>query len=116
MIWIIARKKENVCLNDLMNGISNLFPDDFIHFTAPSTPITVKIDRTQIEQVLINLIKNAIEACDGRSNPSIGIKASGAGKGAATIEVSDNGPGILPDVLDKIFIPFFTTKEKGSGI
>ena len=108
--------KENVCLNDLMNGISNLFPDDFIHFTAPSTPITVKVDRTQIEQVLINLIKNAIEACDGRSNPSIGIKASGAGKGAATIEVSDNGPGILPDVLDKIFIPFFTTKENGSGI
>ena len=108
--------KRTVCLNDLMNGISNLFPDNFIHFQIPLTPIYVKIDRIQIEQVLINLIKNAIEACAEIDNPSIHIKAYAIGKGAMTIEVSDNGPGILPDVLDKVFVPFFTTKEKGSGI
>ncbi len=108
--------KKKVCLNDLLKEISNLFPDEFIHFAIPPTPITVKIDRTQIEQVLINLIKNAIEACAERENPHIQIEVSVSGKGDISIAVSDNGPGILPDVLDKIFIPFFSTKEKGSGI
>ena len=113
---IPAPVKEKICLNELLGEISNLFPDNFIHFEIPSNPIIVKIDRIQIEQVLINLIKNAIEASAESDNPSIQIKISPSEKGAVKITVSDNGPGILPDVIDKIFIPFFTTKEKGSGI
>ena len=73
-------------------------------------------DEELLEQVIINLIKNAIHALDGSPNPQITIKGYLNKRGRVTIQVIDNGEGILPEVLDKIFIPFFTTKPKGSGI
>ncbi len=73
-------------------------------------------DTKLIEQVLINLIKNAIHALEGRKNPTISLKSHFNKRGRVTIQVTDNGQGILKEVLDKIFIPFFTTKPKGSGI
>lgn len=79
-----------------------------------STDILLRIDRNQIEQVLINLVKNAVEACSQVENPEIRIEASVTD--VVTISVSDNGPGILPQVMEQIFIPFFTTKDGGSGI
>lgn len=69
-----------------------------------------------IEQVLINLIQNAIHALENREDGKIRVKGFMNKRGRVTLQVSDNGPGILPEVLDKIFIPFFTTKQKGSGI
>ncbi len=69
-----------------------------------------------VEQILINLIKNSIHALKGRQNPRIILEAYMNELGRIVITVSDNGPGILTDVLDKIFIPFFTTKPSGSGI
>lgn len=74
------------------------------------------IDENLIEQVIINLVKNASQALDGKVTPRIEIKGFRNKRGRVTIQVSDNGQGILPEVLDKIFIPFFTTKPKGSGI
>ncbi len=73
-------------------------------------------DEQLIEQVLINLVKNAIHAIEGRESPEIEMKAFLNRRGKITIQITDNGAGILPEVLDKIFIPFFSTKPQGSGI
>ena len=113
---IPAPIKEKVCLADLFNCIAELIPNDYISFAQPAPQISIKIDRNQIEQVLINIIKNAIEACEYIDSPQIQIESFVSDSGTVSILVSDNGPGILPDVMDKIFIPFFTTKEHGSGI
>ena len=113
---IPAPVKEKVTLAELFNGIAELIPNDYISFAQPAPQISIKADRTQIEQVLINIIKNAIEACAEVHSPQIQVKSSVSETGTVSITVSDNGPGILPNVLDKIFIPFFTTKENGSGI
>lgn len=113
---IPAPVKEKVSLAELFNGIAELIPNDYISFAQPAPQISIKADRTQMEQVLINIIKNAIEACAEVPSPQIQVKSSVSETGTVSITVSDNGPGILPNVLDKIFIPFFTTKENGSGI
>jgi len=75
------------------------------------------LDRSQIEQVLINLLKNASEACMEQAHPEVIITTHhDPEKQIFFLSVSDNGSGILPEVLDKIFVPFFTTKPTGSGI
>ena len=78
--------------------------------------LELSADERLIQQVLINLLKNAIYANEGRPYAKIMLKAYINKRGRVVIEVTDNGPGILPDVLDKIFIPFFTTKTTGSSI
>ncbi|GAO28195.1 sensor histidine kinase [Geofilum rubicundum] len=78
--------------------------------------LELSADEQLIEQVLINLIKNAIHALENRTKGVISLKAFLNKRGKITIQVTDNGPGILPEVLDKIFIPFFSTKPQGSGI
>src|SRR5690606_3230480 len=74
------------------------------------------IDEKQILQVLINLAKNAIQAVDGRGNGRVSIVAGIDGNGIKFIEVQDNGPGIPLERMEEIFVPFFTTKNDGSGI
>ena len=78
--------------------------------------IELQADEQMISQVLINLINNSIHALEGRKNPMITIKGYYNRRGRPTIQILDNGQGILKDVIDKIFIPFFTTKRSGSGI
>lgn len=73
-------------------------------------------DKTMIEQVLINLIKNAIQAFDDQEDKRIDLTARSNEKGRAVISVKDNGSGIDNEALEKIFIPFFSTKKTGSGI
>ncbi len=67
-------------------------------------------------QVIINLIYNSVQAIGESKEGIIGLSAQINDQGKALIQVSDNGPGISPNLLDKIFIPFFTTKSNGSGI
>jgi signal transduction histidine kinase len=69
-----------------------------------------------IEQVLINLIKNAMEAVAHDGSGIIRIETKMKTESLLSITVSDNGSGIDPETLAKIFIPFFTTKSKGTGI
>ncbi|MDA0193736.1 MAG: ATP-binding protein [Bacteroidetes bacterium] len=80
----------------------------------------IRVDKEQIEQVLINIIKNAIQALaeneELQKAKSIIIKAGYHEKAGIFISITDNGPGIDPEALKKIFIPFFTTKKGGSGI
>lgn len=85
------------------------------YFIEPDS-IQLQIDEQMIVQVLINMIKNSIHALDGREDGTIALKGYYNKRGRPTIQVVDNGQGILPEVLDKIFIPFFTTKQQGSGI
>lgn len=75
----------------------------------------ISIDSKLIEQVLINLIKNAQQALAGRSDGKITIRSERA-ENNIHLNISDNGPGISEKVLPEIFIPFYTTKKQGSGI
>lgn len=72
-------------------------------------------DTEQIEMVLINIIKNAVESVENRLNPQIRIRTFEIDE-QRIIEIADNGSGIEPEALEKIFIPFYTTKKTGSGI
>lgn len=78
--------------------------------------LQIEADINLIEQVLINLLLNAIEAVKEAHNPKIILTASQSANGRIAIKVIDNGSGIEDEVLDKIFIPFFSTKKSGSGI
>ena len=73
-------------------------------------------DQTQIEQVMINLLQNAIQALEEAEVKRITLKAFIDEAGKIILEVCDTGKGIEEEALGKIFIPFFTTKKKGSGI
>lgn len=87
----------------------------FVTHVEPDN-LEVSADEQLIEQVIINLIRNSIHALENHKNPVIELKAFYNKRSRVTMQVSDNGTGILPEVLDKIFIPFFTTKQSGSGI
>jgi nitrogen fixation/metabolism regulation signal transduction histidine kinase len=88
-----------------------------INITASVTPedIIITADYGQVEQILINLIKNAVEALSDIKNGTIKLKSFYADD-AAFIQVEDNGIGISGDILEDIFVPFYTTKKSGSGI
>jgi two-component system nitrogen regulation sensor histidine kinase NtrY len=107
---------------ELLNGVLQLFQkslhEAFIVATVTILPDTLILtaDADQIEQVLINLIKNAIEALQGHSHPSINIRGYSDMNQRVYIEIADNGSGIEPEALERIFIPFYTTKKTGSGI
>lgn len=92
-------------LPDHIKITTTIYPDD----------LTLVADSAQIEQVLINLVKNAFEAIDVNENGSIQLKAY-CGEDCTIIQVEDNGTGIPDDIIDDIFVPFYTTKENGSGI
>jgi C4-dicarboxylate-specific signal transduction histidine kinase len=66
--------------------------------------------------VLINLLLNAIDAVKEKQDAQIAITASTNLNNRISIEIADNGSGIKPDLMDKIFMPFFTSKNEGSGI
>ena len=76
----------------------------------------IHADKKLMEQVMINLLKNAIEAFDNSPNPHIVVISYRDDEGRDVIEIADNGSGIPQDKLDQVFIPFFTTREYGSGI
>jgi nitrogen fixation/metabolism regulation signal transduction histidine kinase len=83
-----------------------VFPDELMLLADPDL----------IDQVVINLLLNAIDAVKDKPNPIISITASVSINNRTMIEFADNGTGITPDLLDKIFMPFFTSKKEGSGI
>jgi two-component system nitrogen regulation sensor histidine kinase NtrY len=78
--------------------------------------LSLEADTNLIEQVLINLVVNAIEAVKDREAPLITLSANAGSNSRAIIKVADNGLGMSPEVMENIFIPFFSTKKNGSGI
>ena len=108
-----------VKVGELLGDIQKLFPSSKVRYIYKVEDECRKlmIDRSQMEQVLINLLKNASEACEESPNPEVVVETTyQEEKYIFQLSVTDNGCGILPDVLDRIFIPFFTTKSTGSGI
>ena len=77
--------------------------------------LEVSADSDLLDQVLVNLVKNSLDAMQGGSNPQLEL-SSQLSFGRVHICVKDNGPGIDADALEQIFVPFFTTKREGSGI
>jgi nitrogen fixation/metabolism regulation signal transduction histidine kinase len=91
--------ENNICFS------VNVQPEDLV----------IPMDPNLVEQVMINLIKNAIEAMSNTRDPSITVKA-GSVSDSPYISVTDNGPGIEPGLMQEVFVPFFSTREQGSGI
>ena len=85
------------------------------NYSCESEFLTVQADEEMIEQVLINLVKNAIESLGNSSKGKIILRGE-TRDNSVIIEVIDNGPGIIKEALARIFVPFFTTKKSGSGI
>lgn len=95
--------------NSEISIVSQVEPED----------LTIKADQHYLEQVLINLIANSIEAFADftpKSTPTIQLKSFISSNDEKVIQVIDNGSGISPDNLDKVFLPFYSTKAKGSGV
>jgi two-component system nitrogen regulation sensor histidine kinase NtrY len=92
--------------------------DQGIDFSMSINPETLELtaDPELIEQVIINLLINAKQSLVTRDNADIKLTASLDDRGRVLIRITDNGPGIHEEVLEKIFIPFYSTKENGSGI
>ena len=109
-------------IEELFKNIERLFEEEIKHHDLEMNVkvdpgnLEMTADEQLIEQVLINLVKNSIHALNGRKNGKIELSAYMNKRGRITLQVVDNGPGIIKDVLDKVFIPFFTTKHTGSGI
>jgi signal transduction histidine kinase len=108
----------------LLEGVFTLFQpetlarsiDFTLHLPAGGGDIVLHADPGLLEQVLINLIKNAIDAVADRPGGSISIHLQRLNHQRIQIQVIDNGPGIAESLLEQIFVPFFTTKTHGSGI
>jgi two-component system nitrogen regulation sensor histidine kinase NtrY len=114
-------KIATVRVKDLIEKVAQLLKPELkkteidFSYKWESEYLTVQVDTEMIEQVLINLVKNAIEALE--NTPSARIEVVGRYQNnSVLIEVIDNGPGIIPEAIERIFIPFFTTKKTGSGI
>ncbi|MGV3538546.1 MAG: sensor histidine kinase [Rufibacter sp.] len=85
-------------------------------YSIASPDLTLHGDVNLLEQVLINLVLNAQRAVQGKENPQIKLHAYPTENGRAVVEVQDNGTGIPEELLESIFIPFFTSHKDGSGI
>jgi two-component system nitrogen regulation sensor histidine kinase NtrY len=109
-------------VRDLFENLSSLMQPTLaqknieLNIVLRDTQMVVNIDRELIEQVLINLLVNAIEAVKTAEKPVITLSAEVSKEGRQLIKIADNGTGMSPELIDKIFIPFFSTRKTGSGI
>lgn len=85
-----------------------------IHYPEPN--FTMNVDAQMLVQVIINLVKNSVEAIRNQGEGKVDVYFRKLLNGGVQIEVSDNGPGIPEDIRDEIFVPFFTTKDGGTGV
>lgn len=115
-------KFQLVDANDLIERIRVLFKPVItknnvqFNIQLSQAPVIFQADVELIEQVIINLLKNAIDAVKGVDSPTITISTFRTKDGKAIIKVADNGMGIEKEMIEQIFVPFYTTKEEGSGI
>lgn len=115
-------RPQDVRLEELMSGVHRLLSARLeqrgIAFGASIHPtdLSLQADPQLLEQALINLLRNAIDAVNGASEPTIEITCRMIDEQQVSIEIADNGCGIPEDRRDQVFVPFFTTKAGGSGI
>jgi two-component system nitrogen regulation sensor histidine kinase NtrY len=114
-------KIERFPAGELMEKIEFLFKEEMNQQSIQMSctkdrPIELEADKEMMEQVLINLVKNAADALQQTADPKIELRCYRDSGDRPCIHVVDNGKGIDADKLDQVFVPFFTTKEEGSGI
>ncbi|HEY8893457.1 MAG TPA: HAMP domain-containing sensor histidine kinase [Niastella sp.] len=113
---------KNVYVRDLFENLHHLMQPTLeqknieLEIVLKDPDLQLEADTNLLEQVLINLVVNAMEAVKEREEPRIILSAYYANNHRTIIKVADNGIGMPEEVLDKIFIPFFSTKKSGSGI
>ncbi len=119
---IPAAKPETVSINDLLGRLYALSIASWsarggkINVSCEPSSLCAVFDPNQLEQALINLIKNAEEATAQVPQAELSIHAKLSRGNRLRIEISDNGPGVPEELIPQIFTPFFSTKERGSGI
>jgi PAS domain S-box-containing protein len=113
-----------LAVNDLVSDVARVLRNDLInHSVTLRMELTqdlppVLADRVQLQQVLINLVLNACDAMDGMAPPEreVTVRTARCDDGAVQVTVADQGTGIQPGGLEKIFESFYTTKERGMGL
>lgn len=119
---IPAPKKELTPVKTLFENVLGLMKEELkanqIQLQQEILPADLEVlcDPDQISMILINLIKNASESLQHQADRLIILKGIGMGDMGTQIQVEDHGPGIVPEALERIFVPFYTTKKTGSGI
>lgn len=114
-------KIATVRLNDLIEHVAQLMKPELkktnilFKYSCSSEYLTIQADIEMIEQVLINLLKNAVEALSETEKPTLELIGR-YDENSVKIEIIDNGSGIIKEALEHIFVPFYTTKRAGSGI
>ena len=115
-------QKTRIGVADYFQHLKTLVEDELarkeirLEFHCRPQSLVVVADRDMLDQVAINLIRNAANALDGTVAGAIRVTAGIDDKQRTVLAVNDNGPGIPGDMVDKIFLPFFTTRQQGSGI
>lgn len=113
---------KKVYVRDMFENLHRLMQPTFeqknieLEIILKDPELTLEADTDLIEQVLINLILNAAEAVKEATSPRIQLSGYITASNKVVIKVADNGIGISPDLMEKIFIPFFSTRKTGSGI
>jgi len=113
-------KKFSLCtLFDKLETLVNHNPENtaiHITFRCEDASLKLQADEQMITQVMLNLIKNAAQALEEIEKPAISVEALQMDEDQILLKVTDNGPGIPQDMADEIFLPFFTTRKKGTGV
>jgi two-component system sensor kinase FixL len=129
---IVRRLREFIARGEADSRIENLADliDDAVALVLPN-PKAVQVefhrvlspeatfvlaDRIQIQQILVNLIRNAVEAMRDQTTPRVLTLSTSAADGMAVVGVADTGPGVAPDVAERLFSPFMSTKSDGMGV
>ncbi len=119
---IVSPTLKKVLLRDLFENLHQLMLPTLqqknvqLEIILQNPELSYEMDATLIEQVLINLLVNGIEAVKDKPHPRIQLSAFNASNNKINIKVADNGCGIPAGLMDRIFIPFFSTRKNGSGI
>lgn len=113
---------KKILVRDLFENLNSLMQPTMekkhieLEIVLRDPTLAIEADINLLEQVLINLIVNAIEAVKDKDSPRISLSAEIQANNRTVVKVADNGMGMPTELLDKIFIPFFSTRKTGSGI
>ena len=115
-------EKKRVHIGDLFDSVARLAAAEWpasesvLKVSIDPAELDVYADRDLLEPVVMNLLRNAFQATQNAEAPHIELRGRLNRRGNVVVEVDDNGPGIPDEIASKIFVPFFTTKEDGSGV